>query len=272
MKKLCILSFLFLINTALFSKTKDSLFIHYFENNPFSYSEGTSIKGIEIEIITEYIKWLKTNKNQEVYVQYKGFFDFDSFLSSVKTANKNTFGLGTLTITQERKKELDFTDPVLKNVAFCITNGHAPDVNIKNKEELLKVFGKMSAVTIPNSSLHAYLMDLKKSYLPELKFNFQPNPQKILDEISKNVLQFGYVDAVSFWIYLKNNPGRYLKMQKTLNQSKEELGFITPKGSEHTALFNEFFSGAQGFKYSKTYRSLLEKHLGSYMTQNMAIY
>lgn len=271
MKQLCTLFFLVLLVAVFPAKTKDSLFIHYFENKPFSYSEGTTLKGIEIEIVNEYIAWLKTTKKMEVEIEYKGFYDFDSFLNSVKSKGKNTFGLGTLTITEERKKEMDFTHPVLKNVAFCITNGHAPDVTLKTKEELLKVFGQMTAVTIPNSSLHTYLLELKKSYIPELSFNFQPNPGKILDEISKNVLQFGYVDAVSFWIYLKNNPGRYLKMQKTLNQSKEELGFVLPKNSEHTAWFNEFFSGPQGFKFSKNYRNILEKHLGSYMTQNMAI-
>jgi len=271
LKKICTLFALVLLNTTFFAKTKDSLFIHYFENNPFSYSDASSLKGIEIDIISEYLNWLRSEKNIEPIVKYKGFIDFENFYNSVKSANKNTFGLGTLTITQDRKKELDFTVPVLKNVAFCITNGHAPDVMNKSKEELQKVFGNMTAVTIHNSSLHHYLNDIKKTYLPELQFTFQSNPEKILDEISKNVLQFGYVDAVSFWIFLKNNPGRYLKMQKTLNQSKEELGFVLPKGSIHTALFNEFFSGPNGFKFTKAYRGILEKHLGSYMTQNMAI-
>ncbi|MBL7901753.1 MAG: transporter substrate-binding domain-containing protein [Bacteroidia bacterium] len=251
---------------------KDSLFVHYFENPPFSYSEGTELKGIEIDILNEYVNWLKLKKNISLKVGYKGYTDFEVFLNNVKTADKSTFGLGTLTINQERKKELDFTSPVLKNVAFCITNGHAPDVKVKTKTELLKVFGNMTAITIPNSSLNGYVLEIKKLYVPELKISYQANPQKILDEISKNVLQFGYVDAVSFWVYLKKNPGRFLKMQKALSQSKEELAFVLPKGSEHTQLFNEFFEGPNGFKFSKHYRSILEKHLGSYMTQNMAIY
>ncbi len=251
---------------------KDSLFVHYFENPPFSYSDGTNLKGIEIDIINEYVAWLKAKKNMNLSIGYKGYTDFEVFLNKVKTSDKSTFGLGTLTINQERKKELDFTRPVLKNVAFCITNGHAPDIKVKNKTELLKVFGNMTAITIPNSSLNGYVLEMKKLYVPELKISYQSNPQKILDEVSKNVLQFGYVDAVSFWLYLKKNPGRFLKMQKVLSQSKEELAFVLPKGSEHTQLFNEFFDAPGGFKYSKTYRSILEKHLGSYMTQNMAIY
>lgn len=261
-----------LFSTVLKAGHKDSLFVHYFENSPFSYSEGSSLKGIEIDILNEYVAWLKLKKNRSLQVAYKGYTDFEVFLTNVKIADKNSFGLGTLTINQERKKELDFTSPVLKNVAFCITNGHAPDVKVKTKTELLKVFGNMTAITIPNSSLNGYVLEIKKLYVPELKISYQANPQKILDEISKNVLQFGYVDAVSFWVYLKKNPGRFLKMQKALSQSKEELGFVLPKGSEHTQLFNEFFDAPGGFKFSKQYRNILEKHLGSYMTQNMAIY
>ncbi len=261
-----------LVTTVLRAGQKDSLFVHYFENHPFSFSEGSTLKGIEIDILNEYVSWLKIKKGIEVKISYKGYTDFEVFLNSVKNANKNTFGLGTLTINQERRKELDFTSAVLKNVAFCITNGHAPDVKVKSKDELLKVFGNMTAITIPNSSLNGYVLEIKKLYVPELKISYQANPQKVLDEVSKNVLQFGYVDAVSFWVYLKKNPGRFLKMQKVLSQSKEELAFVLPKGSEHTPLFNEFFDGPGGFKYSKLYRSILERHLGSYMTQNMAIY
>lgn len=264
--------FALLFSMSLYGGKEDSLIVNYFENAPFAFREGEHMKGIEMDILQEYVLWLKTRKNMDLKLRYRSFTDFESFLNSTRSGSKNSMGLGTLTINQERKKDMDFTDPILKNVAFCITNGNAPDVRVKSKDELTRVFGSMTGITIANSSLHGYLLELKKSYLPELKLSFQSSPNRILDEISKNVLQFGYVDAVSFWIYLKQNPGRFLKMQKTLSQAREELGFAMPKGSEHVALFNEFFSGPGGFKYGKTYRAILEKYLGTYMTQNMAIY
>ena len=62
-------------------------------------------------------------------------------------------------------------------------------------------------------------------------------------------------------------------MEFKIKQStlKEELGFIMPKASPHKALFNEFFASPGGFKTTKNYRVILEKYMGSYMTQNMAI-
>lgn len=56
-----------------------------------------------------------------------------------------------------------------------------------------------------------------------------------------------------------------------MNQSHEELAFIMPKGGANKNLYNEFFNGATGFKKNKNYRAILEKHLGAYMTNNMAV-
>lgn len=233
--------------------------------------EGGINKGIEIDILNEYVLWLKSKKKFNITLKYVAFTDFDAFYTATKTSKKNTFGLGSVTISSERATEIDFTAAYLKNVAFCVTNGHAPDVKTKSGDEIMRSLGTMNALTVANSSLNKYVLELKKNYLPDLKITYKSDEIKILDEISKNVLCFGYVDAVGFWFYLKNNPGKFLKMQKGLNQSKEELGFILPKGSQHKALFAEFFTGPTGFKNSPGYRAILEKYLGAYMTQNMAI-
>ena len=251
-----------------FAQNGDTLYINYFNQTPFVYSEAGLVKGIEIDIVNEYILWLKSKKKMNITLKQVGFTDFDSFYTATKKGNKNSLGLGSVTISQERAAEIDFSAPYLKNVAFCVTNGHAPDVKTKSSDEILRSLGSMNALTINNTSLNKYVMEIKKNYIPDLKISYKSDEIKILDEISKNVLAFGYIDAVGFWFYLKNNPGKFLKMQKILNQSKEELGFIMPKASQHKALFNEFFSA---FKVTPTYRGILEKYLGAYMTQNMAI-
>ena len=259
---------IFFLSFTSFAQSVDTLRINYLTQTPFAYTESSVAKGIEIDIINEYILWLKSKKKLNIYMKHVAFDDFDAFYASVKKGDKNTIGLGSVTISQDRALEIDFSAPYLKNVAFCVTNGHAPDVKSKSSDEILRSLGSMNALTINNTSLHKYIVDLKKNYIQDLKISYKTDEIKILDEISRNVLCFGYVDAVGFWFYLKNNPGKFLKMQKILNQSKEELGIIMPKGSQHKALFNEFFAT---FKVSPAYRGILERYLGAYMTQNMAI-
>lgn len=257
-----------LLSLSSVAGNEDTLYINYFNQTPFAYSDGAAVKGIEADIVNEYVLWLKSKKKIGVILKEVGFVDFEGFYTSTKNGNKNTMGLGSVTISQDRAKDVDFTAAYLKNVAFCVTNGHAPDVKTKTSDEILRSLGSMNALTISNTSLNKYILELKKQYIHDLKISYKTDEIKILDEISKNVLCFGYVDAVGFWFYLKNNPGKFLKMQKVLNQSKEELGFILPKGSQHKALFDEFFAA---FKQTPAYRSILERYLGAYMTQNMAI-
>jgi ABC-type amino acid transport substrate-binding protein len=271
LKKFSLILLLFSLYLQGFSQVADTLYVNYNVQAPFAQQTDNKPSGIEIDIINEYILWLKTTKKMDVVVKYNSFSDFDFFYTATKKASKNTIGLGAVTITPERAKEVDFTAPYLKSVAFCITNGNAPDIKTKTAAELVKSIGSMTALTIQNTTLNKYVNELKKTYVHDLKVSTQVNQAKILDEIAKNVLNFGYVDALEFWYYLKSNPQKFLKMQKVLNQSKEEMGFVMPKGSPHKALFNEFFASANGFKNNRGYRAILEKYVGSYMTQNLAV-
>ena len=263
--------FLLLASFEFYSQTDDTLNINFYVDAPFASLENNKPVGIEIDIVNEYILWLKTTKKLNLMIKYNSFTDFDLFYATIKKAGKNTIGLGGITITPEKIKEVDFATAFLKNVSFCITNGNAPDIKVKTQPEIMKVLGSMTALTIPNTNLNRFVNEIKKTYVPDLKIVNQTDQIKILDDISKSVLNFGFVDALEFWFYLKNNPTKFLKMQKVLNQSKEELAFILPKGSPHKVLFNEFFSGPTGFKNIRNYRTILEKYVGSYMTQNMAI-
>jgi ABC-type amino acid transport substrate-binding protein len=263
--------FLFWLPAIFGYSQTDTLYANYISKVPFVSNENGKIAGIDVDIVTEYSAWLKAKKNQNLFVKFVPFPDENSFYAATKSANKNTIGIGALVNSTCRAKEIDVTGGYLKNVAFCITNGNAPDIKTKTAGEVMKTLGSMTGLTIPASSLANYMAELKKLYLNDLKVKEMSDQTKMLDEVAKNVLNFTYVDAVIFWFYLKSNPQKFLKMQKPLSQDKEQLCFIVPKGSQHKALFNEFFAGAAGFKTQKNYRVTLEKYLGSYMTQNMAI-
>lgn len=271
MKRTFLAFLLFTITAAGKAQTADTLYVNYYSQVAFAEDRNGELKGLEIDIINEYVNWLKTRKQQPFVIKYVKFTDFDKFYSGSISSGKNKIGLGSVTVNSERMKEVDFTSAYLKNVSFCITNGNAPDIKVKTPEEIVKVLGHMTALTLTNSTLNKRLVDIKRAYIPDLRIVDRPSEVSILDDIARNILYFGYVDAVSFWFYLKTNPTKFLKMQKVMSQSHEELAFLLPKGSQHRELFNEFFSGPGGFKKNKNYKLILEKHLGSYMTQNMAV-
>lgn len=265
--KRTILIFFLFFTTLTQGQTADTLYISYMPHSPFAFSDAGTLKGLEIDMINEYIAWLKSTKKKTLIPIYKEVKEFDP-VGEMKKSNLKTIGLCTATINQDRLKEVDFTTPYLQNVSFCVTNGNAPDAKTRSADEVTKAMGSMTALTISNSSLSKHVNELKKSFLPQLPITLVTNQTQILDNIAKNVLSFGYVDAVEFWFYLKSNPGKFLKIQKTLNQSKEQFGFLLQKGSAHKASFDEFF---KEYKVSPKYKQLLEKYLGSYMMQTMAL-
>jgi hypothetical protein len=257
----------FLLLANCFYSQSSTITVNYFSHVPFAIKDSTGPKGIEIDIINEYILWLKMNKKMDISIDYKKFDDYASVINETKKDPKSV-GLAAAITGFEKIPEIEYTPPYLKNLSFCITNGNAPDVKTKNAAEIMKTLGSMTALTIDKSNLQSCVNEIKKLYVKDLKINFLNTENEILTSISKNVLLFGYVDAIDFWMFLKANPNKFLKVQKSLDQSKETFSFMIPKGSEHKKHFAEFFTT---FKTGVKYRLILEKYLGGFMAQNMAI-
>jgi putative glutamine transport system substrate-binding protein len=255
------LAFLLLIG-CIKSQNPDSLIINYYENYPYAYNEGTTLKGIEIDIISEYVAWLKQKKNISVVLSYKQYKEFSPFYNSAKTLNSKVLGLGSVTNNAEREKEVLFSPPYLNNLAVLITDGRVPTVKSKSQLDVSGTLGSLNAFVVSNSSHINYLNSIKKLFVPALKISFTETQKNVLDKIAADKNVFGYVDIVAYWSYLKQNPDKFLKIQKAFNEPKEQLGFIMPKNSIHAAYIYEFFEAGFGFTSTKIYRQILEKYLG----------
>jgi putative glutamine transport system substrate-binding protein len=271
MKKLSLI--LILICSALFIKAQsaDTLTVYYYENFPYAYMSAGKLVGIEVEIIEQYTAWLMQKKNVSLFVSYKPYTDFSSFYNSVKDGNSKVIGLGSVTSNSEREKEVSFSAPYLKNVAVLITAGKIPSVQEKNSADVVKGLGTLKAIAVNKSSHLTYLNELKTAFIPTLIIETTDNQNKVLDRIVSDNTYFGYVDIVAYWSYLKNNPSKFLKNQKVFNAPTENLGFIMPKKSTHSAYINEFFETGFGFTSTKVYHQILEKYLGYEIIESVEV-
>ncbi|MBL7931319.1 MAG: transporter substrate-binding domain-containing protein [Bacteroidia bacterium] len=260
-KKISIITLLLLSVLGIKSQKPDTLNVNYYENYPFAYTESGTLVGIEIDIIHEYVAWLK-KKGVDVVVNYNAIAEFSAFYNSVKNGNSKTIGLGSVTSNSDREKELLISPPYMQNVAVLVSAGSVPTIKSKTNPEVENVLGKLSAVVVKGSSHEKYLKDIKEKFVPGLKITQVETQSRILESIISNAGQFGYVDIIAYWAFLKKNNGKYIKMQKVFNEPKEYLGFIMPKSSVHSAYINEFFESGFGFTATKMYHQILEKYLG----------
>lgn len=255
---------LMMLVTGLSAQT-DSLRINYYENYPFAYKEGGTLKGIEIDIMEEFTAWLKKKKNISLSANYSAYSEFSAFYSSVKEGNASVIGLGSVTDNAERENEVIVSAPYLQNVAVLVTDGSVTTIKTKEAVDVARSLNGMKALVVNKSS---HLKYLKKMYEAsrlndaEVKISFTEKQNNVLDSIAANKKVFGYVDIVAYWAYVKKNPSKFLKIQKVFNVPNEAFGFIMPKSSVYKQYISEFFESGFGFTSTRTYHQILEKYLG----------
>ncbi len=269
MKKSLILCFLLL--ATCFRAQTDSLVIHYFENYPYSFNDNGTVKGIEVDIMNEYIKWLKNKKHMNLKPVYHAYKEFNSFYNAVKSGPEYIIGLGSVTSTTDREKEVNFSAPYLQNVAVMITPGTVQTMKSSEIRDAKATMEKLAAYVVRGSSHAAYIEQIKKKYSPNLKVNYTENQEQVLSNIAANPLSFGYVDIVAYWAFIKKNQHKFLKMQKAFSEPKDFMAFITPKNGTHLSNLNEFLESGFGFTSTKIYKEILEKYLGHEIINSVEI-
>lgn len=258
--------FIFILLSFLIGFSQTEVKIFYTISPPLTNTDTLKPSGIDFDILSEYLLWLKTNKQENFTLKY---IPVNSNAVNM-TGLMNEFSIlcGGQNTLSANPKEFDFSSPYLKNVSFCITNGNAPDIKTKKADEIIKALGAMKGITVEKSILEKCMNDLKKLFLKDLVIEKVNSQLEILNQISKNVLYFGYVDAIEFWYYLKNNPTKFLKVQKALDENKANYVFIFKKNSPHKKWFDEFMNT---FKTTPRYKIILEKHVGGFMAQNLSV-
>lgn len=268
MKTKLILLLILIISCGKSNAQVDSLTINYYENYPYAYNEGGALKGIEIDIIAEYVSWLKQKKNINAKVRYVPFSEFGIFYNSIKNAGRSVVGLGSVTYNVDREKEVSFSPPYLENIAVLITDGTVPTIKSKEGNNVATVLNGMTGLVVNKSNHVTYMNQLRKYYdqtpreVSDLVINTTEKQSNVIDAIAKDKKIFGYVDIVAYWAYVKAHPTKFLKIQKEFTETKEYLGFIMPKKNIHSPYLSEFFESGFGFTSTKTYHQILEKYLG----------
>lgn len=246
----------------------DTLHIYYLENYPYSYTRNDSIKGIEIEIMREFILWAKYDGYNFLPV-YKKFDEFEMFYNAVKNANTKVIGLGSVTINSKRLADVSFSPPYIKNVSVLLT--YSGIQTFRSKNDIKKEFNGKACITIKNSMYEKYLLTIKKQLLPNLKIQYTDNEFSSIEAVACNSDLFAYCDILSYWTYLQKYPNKTVKIQKVFTEDKDNLGFITPKNSAYRFVLTEFFESGFGFISGKRYSEILEKYLSYEVMESVRI-
>ena len=187
---------------------------------PYEYYDGDKIVGIDVEIAEAICDKLG-------YTLKVDDMDFDSIITAVQSG-KADFGMAGMTVTEERKQAIDFTDTYTNAVQVIIVKEGSDAV--KNADDLA---GAVVGVQMGTTG-DIYVSD-----------HLEPEGTTV-ERFSKGAdavlaLSQGKVDAV----VIDNEPAKSFVAQNEgltiLNDpfENEEYAICIAKGSELTAKFNE---------------------------------
>lgn len=229
----------------------------YVETPAFVYKDASGkLTGICVDIMNDFVTWVNTTKGVKLQSKFVGDgSSFQGMYAKVKGSSGGVFGLGNITITEERKREIKFSPPFITNFAILITQNHVPTLN--KLEDLPNVFGKLTAYTAKGTLNEKRLLELKQKYFPEMKIVTLETSPEVYQKIFSDPNAFSYLDLA---FYLKAvSEKKPVKRHPVGDKAAEQFGFIMPQNSDWYPVIEEFFAG---YINSPQYKTMLTKHLG----------
>jgi ABC-type amino acid transport substrate-binding protein len=232
----------------------------YVETPSFVYKDKSGkLTGICVDIMNDFVKYVNEAKGVKLTSSFVGDGTaFKGMYDKVKSASGGVFGLGNITITEERKKEVKFSPPFITNFAILITHN---DVSTLTKlEDLPTVFSKLTAYTAKGTLNEKRINELKSKYFPGMKITYTSTSQETLEKIIGDPSGFAYLDLAFYLEAIQLH--KSLKRHPVGDQTAEKFGFIMPLNSDWTPVLEEFFKANGGYTNSAQYKNILTRHLG----------
>lgn len=233
--------------------------VYYYNETPgyVSREADGSMKGLCIDLMQAFGLWLKKYEGIELKPVYNGADarDFKRYLTNLQQAKGGVFGVGSTTITDERKKNLQFSPPFLTNLSILITHADAP--TLKAKKDIAGTFSGMQALAVKGTTNEQWLMGLKKEFYPSMSLQYVASGEEALRQVGKNPKLFTQLDFIYYLNALDG--GLPVKRHAVADETSQSLGIILPLNSDWAPLMERFMKAFVG---SNEYRRIVSRNLG----------
>ena len=241
------------------AKGEGSISLAYVETFGFVYKDGDKLTGVCVDIMNDFVKYVNETKGVKLTSQFVGDgSNFKGMYDKVKTSTGGVFGLGNITITEERKREVKFSPPFITNLAFLITQNNV--ANLAKMEDLPTTFGKLTAYTAKGTVNEKRINEMKQKYFPGMKILLTATSQEVFQKISSDPNAFAYLDLAFYLEAVQQR--KPLKRHPIGDKASEQFGFAMPMNSDWYPVLAEFFKANGGYTNSNPYKVILKKHLG----------
>jgi len=241
------------------AKGEGKISLAYVETFGFVYKDNGKLTGVCVDIMNDFIKYVSEKKNVRLTAELVGNGEsFKGMYDRVKASSGGVFGLGNITITEERKREVKFSPPFITNLAFLITQNNV--ATLAKMEDLPTTFGKLTAYTAKGTLNEKRINELKQKYYPDMKIILTATSQETLEKITSGTDGFAYLDLAFYLEAVQQR--KPVKRHPVGDKASEQFGFAMPLNTDWSPILDEFFKANGGYRNSTEYKSILRKHLG----------
>jgi putative glutamine transport system substrate-binding protein len=241
----------------------------FLQEDAFAYIDASGKPaGIEIDIFEQFKNWLKNAKGVNLTVNYVAEPNFQKFYTGVQKSGKGVVGLGTVTILERRKTEVQFAPPFINNIALLVTHSSVPELD--KLDNMSAIFKEKKAVVAKGTTLETYMSEIRAKYHPNMKIETVASQMDVVKKVAEDPSYICYIDLSIYWpAYDKEKLP--IKRHAAGDLSSETFGFITPIGSDWNEPLTEFFNHGSGYRANHVYKAILMKHLGAEVTKMLQI-
>jgi ABC-type amino acid transport substrate-binding protein len=231
----------------------------------FAYREADGhLTGVTVELVRDFVAWAREEHGVELGLRLAEEPDWSTFYARVREGTGGVFGLGNVTITEERRRELQFTPPYMTNVAVLVTHHDVPDLGAV--DDVRERFAGLAALAFRGTLHERRLRALRDAHLPAAPLEFAGSNAEILARVAEGG-RFAYVDGYNYWRAVA--AGAPLRRHAVADDPGETFGIILPPGSDWVAPWTEFFAAEGGYTASPRYREILVQHLGEALAETI---
>ena len=202
------------------------LSLAYVQTPSFVYIDNSGqLAGICIDIMSDFKAWVKENKKVTLESKFVGDgSNFKGMYDKVKISKGGVVGMGNITITDERKKEVKFSPPFITNFAILVTQGKIS--TLSKLEDMPKTFSDLTAYTAKGTVNEQRVVDLKTKYFPDLKVSYTTTSQESLEKMLADPKGLAYLDLAFYLeaVQMKKS----IKRHPVADKAIEQFGFIMP--------------------------------------------
>lgn len=229
---------------------------------PFIYQDKSgALKGIEVDLLREFFAFLEKKYKVKIRIRWREVSSFSEVEPMIRSKMGCYFGTSAISITEDRKRAVDFTPPYMPDVSVLISHANVPI--FISKEEFGNHPTPLIGFTARGSTYDIDLKALKVDTKNNFSIKHIDNSDNLVEIVHNTPNSIAYMD---FPIYLKYyEKGYRIKRQFIFKTIRDGYAFILPKHNDWQDPINTFFKSS----YFKTLKNdVIRKHIG---TENLAL-